>query len=452
MFPEPIIQWYRTVYPECSDPIALLINAVLFRPPALTTIRVDLSKYVSLNSALDEVRSELKSLHQSLVDMTDIGVSGFISKFDAWIDAEKFPEVIFICTRTPAAEVQCDLPNVIVDKHTGQAVCRGANVYAPGIITADSFCRYNSQRNLVNVFVEKTSHFLVGERVRSLENLVFLGLGIPATPSREAIMKLKLEKTRNGVPAVQMLTALFPITSRSSHFYLQNLPSIVTSRVLFNACKRRDGRVLDACSGYGGKTKHLSELFPKAQIVAVEHSRPKVEACENLLQSSNCTNITVIKGDVVKLSQDPFDAILLDPPCSGIGQRPIFSSESIENSSAPWRGENFSSYQKRLLKSVCDMLIVGSPLVYSTCTLSPAENEEVVSWALSNLPLCLEEICVPLQVRRGIPEPYTSLSFEYAQKCVRFVPEIDYDPSEKHMLMMDSIAFFIACFIKREPL
>ena len=48
-----------------------------------------------------------------------------------------------------------------------------------------------------------------------------------------------------------------------------------------------------------------------------------------------------------------------------------------------------------------------------------------MSWALSNLPLSLGKIDIPLAVRRGIPEPYTSLSLELAQRCVRFIPEID---------------------------
>ena len=329
MLSEEFVQWYRDIHPtSIDDSIRLLVDAIAYRPPSLTTVRVDVAKYSSLQVALDEVCSKLASLHQSLTETLSEEFVKFISKFDAWIDAEKFPDVIFISTaQTARTEQQAGLPNVVVDRYTGQAVLRGSNVFAPGIITADHFSAFNFKANLVNVFVERGPRLLVGERIRSLENLAFLGFGVPIVPSREGIMKLRTENIRNGAPVIQMLTALFPMQTQSSHFYLQNLPSILASHVLFNACSKHDGKILDACSGYGGKTKHLAELFPNAQIIAVERSRPKAEACASLFQWAKCANVAVIEEDVVKLTRHgPFDAILLDPPCSGLGQRPTFSS------------------------------------------------------------------------------------------------------------------------------
>ncbi|CAE7684884.1 Nsun6, partial [Symbiodinium pilosum] len=77
-----------------------------------------------------------------------------------------------------------------------------------------------------------------------------------------------------------------------------------------------------------------------------------------------------------------FDKILLDPSCSAMGQRPLLrwgiSAEEVRS---------HADYQKQFLRTAVRLLAEGGEMVYSTCTLTPEENEENVHWALSTLPV-----------------------------------------------------------------
>ena len=76
-----------------------------------------------------------------------------------------------------------------------------------------------------------------------------------------------------------------------------------------------------------------------------------------------------------------FDKILLDGPCSGLGQRPLLSFNLT--------GASFCSYQplqRKLLSQAVALLKGGGTLVYSTCTLTPEENEVQVKWLLDTHP------------------------------------------------------------------
>lgn len=475
---EKFNQWYINLYPAAlEDPIGVLTKCILYNPPPLTTIRVDLTKISPLNKALFEIQASINELNGKLVKLVHKKYANLISHFTAWIDADKFPDVIFISSGKLAVDSlpYYELPFVVVDQRTGQSVLRGANIYFPGIITANHFTHYqttnsnndnyddkygdgdgdnNSKLNLVNVYADTSKEILHGAKVSSnLESLNYLGIGISSASSREELLRLKNSSLSlsNTMPAIQMLSGLIPL--ESDKYSLQNLPSILVGRILFsvlkNNFKQEELKILDACSGYGGKTKHLAELFPNSQILAVERSLRKVNSCKEMLVKSKHFNVSVLKGDVSKLCGEKFNAIILDPPCSGIGQRPILSPALILSPSEE-KG-NFSLYQKYLLKCISEMAEQSAPIIYSTCTLSPNENEEVVSWALANLDLSLKKITLNINVRRGIPTPFTSLSLENAEKCVRFIPEINYDKEgskDYDYKIIDSIAFFIACFIK----
>lgn len=84
-----------------------------------------------------------------------------------------------------------------------------------------------------------------------------------------------------------------------------------------------------------------------------------------------------------------FDKILLDAPCSALGQRP-----SLGN---PMTSKELSSYprlQRKLITAAVSLLKSGGTLVYSTCTFHSEENEEQISWLLNTYP----EMCLQSQV------------------------------------------------------
>lgn len=98
-----------------------------------------------------------------------------------------------------------------------------------------------------------------------------------------------------------------------------------------------------------------------------------------------------------------FDRILLDPPCSAMGQRPLLRwGKSLSEI------QSHADYQRQFLSTASRLLSPGGELVYSTCTLTPQENEENVAWALQRLPLQLLDarehvLTATTDVLRGLP-------------------------------------------------
>lgn len=133
-----------------------------------------------------------------------------------------------------------------------------------------------------------------------------------------------------------------------------------------------------------------------------------------------------------------FDRILLDPPCSAMGQRPLLRwGKSIPEI------ESHADYQRQFLSAASKLLAPGGELVYSTCTLTPQENEENVAWALQKLPLKL------LDAREKI------LQTEHGQNTCRLVGLSECGLSTHHremVLRFDpqswDAGFFIARFEK----
>lgn len=191
-----------------------------------------------------------------------------------------------------------------------------------------------------------------------------------------------------------------------SLFIPQNLPSIIAVRELD---VQPGMTVLDMCASPGGKSSHIAALLQNSGLLlAIDRSATKVAKLASNLQKwgVTCARSVVfdstqlcadVQGEGTAHSVDPqqfwglkgqrlkpdcFDRILLDPPCSGIGQRPIFNADALSNC----KGE-YASYQLRLFRTAVQLLAPGGKLVYSTCTLSPKENEQVVTQALESLPI-----------------------------------------------------------------
>uniref|UniRef100_A0ACB8FV69 Methyltransferase nsun6 n=1 Tax=Sphaerodactylus townsendi TaxID=933632 RepID=A0ACB8FV69_9SAUR len=108
---------------------------------------------------------------------------------------------------------------------------------------------------------------------------------------------------------------------------------------------------------------------------------------------------------------ESFDRILLDAPCSGMGQRP--------NMAYSWSLKEMNSYQplqRKLFRVAVQLLKPEGILVYSTCTITLSENEEQVAWALQTFP------CLRLQSqedRKTLPEPIRSKEVGLVLRQVR---------------------------------
>jgi 16S rRNA C967 or C1407 C5-methylase (RsmB/RsmF family) len=146
-------------------------------------------------------------------------------------------------------------------------------------------------------------------------------------------------------------------------------------------------RILDACAAPGGKSLVLASRLPAgARLVANELSsdrrRRLREVLDRHLGPEARSRVEVSGRDAAALCRsrpDAFDAILLDAPCSS--ERHVLRQARALAEWSPSRIRGLAVRQWALLSSALIMLKNGGCLVYSTCALSPAENDEVVARA-----------------------------------------------------------------------
>jgi 16S rRNA (cytosine967-C5)-methyltransferase len=138
--------------------------------------------------------------------------------------------------------------------------------------------------------------------------------------------------------------------------------------------------VLDACAAPGGKTTHLAELMQnRGRIVASDVHPHKRDLIAQTARRLGITIIQPIVSDALDLPEKKlgtFDRILLDAPCSGFGV--IRRKPDLKWNKTPQDVKEIASLQYRLLERVSTMLAPGGRLVYSTCTIEPEENQEIV--------------------------------------------------------------------------
>jgi 16S rRNA (cytosine967-C5)-methyltransferase len=152
-------------------------------------------------------------------------------------------------------------------------------------------------------------------------------------------------------------------------------------------------RVLDACAAPGGKTLHLLEHTPDlAELVAVDVDGGRLErVAENLtrarrrarLEVLDVRNLTTENPDAV-LGGPLFDRILVDAPCSSTGV--IRRHPDIKLLRRPGDIQAYAALQLEILRAAFAVLAPGGRLLYCTCSLLAAENEEVVERFLGSEP------------------------------------------------------------------
>lgn len=160
--------------------------------------------------------------------------------------------------------------------------------------------------------------------------------------------------------------------------------------------------ILDVCSAPGGKTVHLAELMQnEGEIIAADVHEHKIELIEKNVHRLGASIVKGTLQDGMVINEDwkeHFDKILLDAPCSGLGimkRKPDIRYAKDETAI-----RDINNIQRKLLKNVIQYLKEDGILVYSTCTLTQEENQNMVDYALSlglkldaipyNLPECLK--------------------------------------------------------------
>ena len=191
---------------------------------------------------------------------------------------------------------------------------------------------------------------------------------------------------------------------KNGFFYIQSRSSAIISYLL----NPQEGEViLDSCAAPGSKTTHISSLtHNNCLLTAMEVDKDRTEILKKTTERCGVRSITILNGD----ARDPpfedgqkFDKILLDAPCSGSG---TLSTKTY----AKWRIKNsligkYSKLQNDLLSGISSFVKSGGILLYSTCSLFPEENEDIIKKFLENNPI-FDPIELPL------PEIGTKIAFK----------------------------------------
>ena len=136
-------------------------------------------------------------------------------------------------------------------------------------------------------------------------------------------------------------------------------------------------RVLDLCAAPGGKTTHLAALMAdEGEIVAVEQHPGRAEALRRTARRMGASIVEVRTADAALPQPGEFDRVLVDPPCSDLG---TLASRPDARWRKAGRPEALARLQLDILAAGARALRRGGTLVYSTCTISPIENERVVA-------------------------------------------------------------------------
>ncbi|XP_078090817.1 tRNA (cytosine(72)-C(5))-methyltransferase NSUN6 [Mustelus asterias] len=425
----------------------------LSHPPAFTSIRVH-----TCAASTDHVKKLLTEEIQKQFKewpISDIPV----------LEHPELPDVLLIPVLGPRLNLQRHSIEVIVGAQCGNAVLRGAHVFIPGVLSAPKLMKAG---DAVSVYSDICGKCKRGA-VEFTGSKTFVGNGIAEVSRNEIFCS---NHTLRGV-GIRMTEPVYISPSfdnlLSNFVFLQNLPSVVVSHVLD---PKPGERILDICAAPGGKTTHIAALMnDKGEVIAMDKIANKVKKIKQNAENWQLKCIKVFCYDGTKalakesisdgqagppFLPESFDRVLLDAPCSGLGQRP--------NMACDWSLKEITSYpplQRKLFRVAVNLLKPGGVLVYSTCTITLAENEEQVAWALDSFP------CLRLQPQ----EPHlgeegmmgAGLSHDQRKLLQRFDPSrvtkeggsvssSDLNSSQRAHLIKsanrDTIGFFIAKFVK----
>jgi len=326
-------------------------------------------------------------------------------------------------------------------------VLRGSHVYAPGIIGMPNGLTVNTK---ISVFADVTGQCKKGLiKPYSNSNKIYLGNGILQQTRKELFGKAAKKPCGIAIIMTDVISRIPQLNvdneSLRPHALLQNLPSIVCSLVLN---PQPNETILDMCAAPGNKTTHISLLMKgQGTIIALEKNPGKVtrfkEKCNDKNIKIFCYDATkavierkhsLVHTDGPPFEEKYFDRILLDTPCSALGQRP-----QLHNTITSVQLRSYVPLQRNLFSTAVHLLKPKGTLVYSTCTVTIAENEGIIAWALKQFPkLKLESVKDQIKTDKYGTQGYIidGLTSENAKKVCRFGPE------------SDSVGFFIACLKK----
>jgi 16S rRNA (cytosine967-C5)-methyltransferase len=184
---------------------------------------------------------------------------------------------------------------------------------------------------------------------------------------------------------------------------------------------RAGERVLDLCAAPGGKTTHLAALMEGAgEVVAVERNRRRAAELQRTVERLGVQEcVRVVLDDAARALEGDgraFDRVLVDPPCTGLGT--LQARADLRWRVTPEDLAQLTQTQAAILAAGAAAVRPGGVLVYSTCTISAAENErQIAAFLGSNPDFALED--------PGAELPGTELPGPRGERFVQTLPHRD---------------------------
>lgn len=237
-----------------------------------------------------------------------------------------------------------------------------------GMEDSEKILAYNNQRPKVIV----RSNRLKGKREYLLENL-----------RKEKVECQESRLTPWGVELLSMNNAISDSpTYKKGAFYIQNDASMLAAAILD---PEEGDKIFDLGCGVGGKTTHLAEYINRhGQIHAYDIYSKKLALLETNCARLGIDNVQTHNMSILDIETANLEAnkVILDVPCSGLG---VLNRRA----DARWqkKKEDIPELQKlqlALIKKAGEIVSRGGFLLYSSCTINPAENEGIIAAFLSN--------------------------------------------------------------------
>ncbi|MBA2500397.1 MAG: hypothetical protein H0V30_11780 [Chitinophagaceae bacterium] len=222
----------------------------------------------------------------------------------------------------------------------------------------------------------------------------------------------------------------------SGCYYVQEASSMFLEQALKQTVNLNQPiKVLDLCAAPGGKSTHLQSMVTAdSLLVSNEIIQTRVNILTDNIMRWGASNTIVTRNDPSHFSRlnGFFDVIVVDAPCSGSG---LFRRDN--DAMNEWSLSNVElccQRQQKILKDVWPALKEGGVLIYSTCSYSKEENEEIMDWLMDSFPV--ENMIIQIPAGVDIIQTFSSINNAAGY---RFYPD-----------KIQGEGFFISCFQKLE--
>ena len=218
---------------------------------------------------------------------------------------------------------------------------------------------------------------------------------------------------------------------QNGEFSVQDISSMLVSEL---AAPKEGDYVIDVCAAPGGKSLHMAEkLNGSGHVEARDLTEYKVSLIQENIERTGLSNVEAVQQDALIFDESSVgkaDIVLADLPCSGLGV--LAKKTDLKYKATKEGADSLAKLQREMLKNVQAYVKDEGKLVYSTCTINPAENMDNVHWFLNQYPEfelidIHGSLCEELQ--KDVKE----------NGCIQLLPGVH-----------QSDGFFLACMKKRK--